>query len=49
MRIIKLFLAIAYLLSPVDLLPEILIGPFGLIDDVGALIYMLDLLIVGRR
>jgi hypothetical protein len=27
----------AYILSPVDLLPEALMGPFGLIDDAGAL------------
>jgi uncharacterized membrane protein YkvA (DUF1232 family) len=27
----------AYILSPVDLLPEAMFGPFGLIDDAGAL------------
>ena len=25
--------ALAYLLSPIDLLPELLLGPFGLVDD----------------
>jgi uncharacterized membrane protein YkvA (DUF1232 family) len=28
----------AYILSPVDIVPEALTGPFGLIDDAGALI-----------
>jgi uncharacterized membrane protein YkvA (DUF1232 family) len=27
--------ALIYLVSPVDVLPEALLGPFGLIDDVG--------------
>lgn len=27
------FLALGYLLSPVDLLPEIVLGPIGLLDD----------------
>jgi uncharacterized membrane protein YkvA (DUF1232 family) len=25
---------VAYVISPIDLLPEVLLGPFGLIDDV---------------
>lgn len=27
-----------YCISPVDILPEILLGPFGLVDDIGALV-----------
>lgn len=27
-----------YIVSPVDVLPEIALGPFGLVDDVGALV-----------
>lgn len=27
-----------YCISPVDLVPEALLGPFGLVDDVGALV-----------
>jgi len=30
----NLALAIAYFISPVDLLPEILVGPIGYLDDV---------------
>lgn len=47
MKFIKLLLAGLYLLSPVDLVPEILLGPFGLVDDAGALIYILSLLFSG--
>lgn len=28
----------AYAISPVDVLPEILLGPFGLVDDLGAVV-----------
>ena len=31
-------LCAAYAISPVDILPEIALGPFGLIDDAGALV-----------
>lgn len=31
-------LCAAYTLSPVDVLPEIVLGPFGLLDDAGAVI-----------
>ena len=43
MKLLKLLLAGLYLLSPIDLVPEILLGPFGLVDDLGALIYILTL------
>ncbi len=26
----------AYILSPVDIMPEIVMGPFGMVDDLGA-------------
>jgi uncharacterized membrane protein YkvA (DUF1232 family) len=35
-RLALLVLAVAYLVSPVDLVPELVLGPFGLVDD-GAL------------
>jgi uncharacterized membrane protein YkvA (DUF1232 family) len=28
--------ALVYLVSPVDVLPEVMLGPFGLLDDAGA-------------
>ncbi len=27
-----------YCISPIDIMPEILLGPFGLVDDIGALV-----------
>lgn len=42
MEKIKLIMAILYILSPVDIIPEVLLGPFGLIDDGMALIYVLS-------
>ena len=32
-----------YIISPVDLLPEVLLGPLGIIDDAGVLGFMLFL------
>lgn len=26
----------AYVLSPIDIMPEIVLGPFGMVDDLGA-------------
>jgi uncharacterized membrane protein YkvA (DUF1232 family) len=31
-------LCAAYAISPVDLLPEVVMGPFGLFDDLGAVV-----------
>jgi uncharacterized membrane protein YkvA (DUF1232 family) len=38
--------SIVYMLSPVDVVPENVFGPFGLIDDVGVLI--VGLIVVGE-
>ena len=27
-----------YCISPIDILPEVLLGPFGLVDDIGAVV-----------
>ena len=37
--------AVVYFLSPVDILPELALGPLGMIDDVGLLILALNLFI----
>lgn len=37
-KLFVIFLMGAYILSPVDLLPEALLGPLGLPDDIMALI-----------
>ncbi|MBS7334391.1 YkvA family protein [Faecalibacter bovis] len=33
------FLSVLYIVSPIDILPEALLGPFGLIDDFGILMF----------
>ncbi len=39
---IKLFAAIAYFISPIDLLPEALLGPIGFLDDIALSAYVLN-------
>ena len=45
--------ALVYLASPVDVLPEVLLGPLGLLDDAGALtaaaVFVYKLVTVKRR
>jgi len=45
--------ALVYLVSPVDVLPEVLLGPFGLLDDAGAAtaaaVFVYKLVTVKRR
>lgn len=41
----KLGIAIAYIVSPIDLLPEFLVGPSGYLDDVAAASHALNALI----
>ncbi len=38
----KLATAIAYFVSPLDLLPEIVLGPIGFVDDIALAAYVLD-------
>lgn len=41
MKKAKIILTIIYLLSPIDIIPEAVLGPLGLLDDGGALLYLL--------
>jgi len=41
----KLALAITYFISPIDLIPEALLGPVGYLDDIALAAYVLDGLI----
>ena len=41
--IFGIILCCIYIISPVDLMPEILLGPLGIIDDAGVLGFMLFL------
>ena len=38
----KLVLAIAYFISPIDLLPEAMLGPLGFLDDLALSAYVLN-------
>ena len=42
---LKLLAAIAYFISPIDLLPEALLGPVGYLDDIAVAAYILNDLI----
>ncbi|MFZ0455788.1 MAG: DUF1232 domain-containing protein [Ignavibacteriaceae bacterium] len=39
---VKLYAAIAYFISPIDLLPEALLGPVGFLDDIALSAYILN-------
>lgn len=39
---VKLITAIAYFISPIDVLPEAILGPIGYLDDIGIAAYVLN-------
>jgi uncharacterized membrane protein YkvA (DUF1232 family) len=39
---VKLLAAIAYFISPIDLMPEALLGPLGLVDDIAVAAWVLN-------
>ncbi|UWG96638.1 DUF1232 domain-containing protein [Dehalobacter sp. DCM] len=41
----KLAIAIAYFVSPIDLIPEVFLGPVGFVDDISVAAYVLDAII----
>ncbi|WP_425445889.1 YkvA family protein [Dethiothermospora halolimnae] len=41
----KLAAAIAYFISPLDLMPEVLVGPVGFLDDIAVAAYVLNAVI----
>ena len=36
-----LILSLLYVLSPIDLLPEFILGPLGIVDDLGLILLLL--------
>lgn len=42
---LKVIVILVYLLSPVDILPEAVLGPLGLIDDGAALLLLIKVLL----
>lgn len=47
-QLAMIVVAVAYLVSPVDFLPEILTGPLGLTDDAAAFTALISMLLVAR-
>ncbi len=51
--LVAMVASLVYLASPVDVLPEVLLGPLGLLDDAGALtaaaVFVYKLVTVKRR
>ena len=51
--LIAMFGALIYLASPIDVLPEVILGPIGLLDDAGAVtaaaVFVYKLVRVKRR
>ncbi|MFH1196973.1 MAG: DUF1232 domain-containing protein [bacterium] len=43
---VKLAVVIAYFISPIDLLPEAILGPMGYLDDVALAAYILNEMII---
>lgn len=41
MKCLITMILIFYIISPIDLIPELFFGPIGLIDDAGALLFAL--------
>ena len=45
---LTLAMAALYIVSPVDMIPEILTGPFGLVDDAAAFAVIITILVGAR-
>ncbi|HGO5815819.1 TPA: DUF1232 domain-containing protein [Mannheimia haemolytica] len=41
MKWIKIAIILVYMFSPVDILPEAILGPLGLVDDAAALMLLI--------
>ena len=38
--IVQFIIALIYIISPIDLAPEVVLGPLGLLDDLGVLLWI---------
>lgn len=38
-----IILSLIYIISPIDLIPEALLGPLGILDDLGVVFFLLGL------
>lgn len=44
-KLIKIAIILIYLLSPIDILPEAVLGPLGLVDDAAAIALLIRILL----
>ena len=44
-KLIKIAIILIYLFSPIDILPEAVLGPLGLVDDVAAIALLIRIFI----
>lgn len=44
-KLLKIVLILIYLFSPIDILPEAVLGPLGLIDDGAAIALLIKILL----
>ncbi|OOF37197.1 DUF1232 domain-containing protein [Rodentibacter heidelbergensis] len=44
-KLIKIILILVYLFSPIDILPEAILGPMGLVDDAAAIGLLIKILL----
>lgn len=45
MKLIKIAIILVYLFSPIDILPEAVLGPLGLVDDAAAIALLIRILL----
>ena len=44
-KLIKIAIILIYLFSPIDILPEAVLGPLGLVDDAAAIALLIRILL----
>ena len=44
-KLIKIAISLIYLFSPIDILPEAVLGPLGLVDDAAAIALLIRILL----
>ncbi|OOF45750.1 DUF1232 domain-containing protein [Rodentibacter trehalosifermentans] len=44
-KLIKIIVILIYLFSPIDILPEAVLGPMGLVDDAAAIWLLIKILL----
>lgn len=48
-KLIKIAIILIYLFSPIDILPEAVLGPLGLVDDAAAIALLIRILLKNKN